>query len=87
MSHYAFEYKSGLTTTMGELYAMSGRHSIAGQLVEFQTKLSRNCWVAGGFQVEKHRAKLTKQQAGEHLAGYPKYLRLEQAIQGPEVTR
>jgi len=80
MSHYAFEYTAGIHTTTGDRNRMTGRYSIAGTLYSFPTKLSRNLWVAHGYPVQKHRAKLTKQQALEHQAGYRRDERLDQAI-------
>ena len=48
MTFYAFEYSSGPRTTSGEPNPNTGRVSIAGFLVSFQSRRDRDLWVADG---------------------------------------
>jgi len=46
--YYGFEYASGKRTTTGQPHPLTGRLSIAGNLVVFTNKANRNEWVLNG---------------------------------------
>lgn len=68
-NYYGFEFASTENTTTGSAHPITGRMSIAGRAVKFDTKSDRDAWVdkRAGYAEHGRAACNKKQLRGYHL--------------------